>query len=128
MRFVLFLLLVLGACRGDESVAAYGAAGEVWRLIEIDGAPVSNPNVTLEFPEEGRLSGQGPCNSYSGQQSAPYPWFKAESILSTKRACPDLALESAYFEALAAMQISEVSGRVLILTNEDERSLVFEAD
>ncbi|VAV89674.1 FIG00992850: hypothetical protein [hydrothermal vent metagenome] len=112
--------------RGDESLAAYGAAQANWRLVEIDGQPF-NARATLDFTDEGALSGQAPCNTYSGKQSAPYPWFTAENIVVTQMACVDLAAETAYFEALTAMTLSEVSGGTLILSSYEGREMVFTA-
>ncbi len=128
MRAVVIIALLWGLtnCGGDETVTAYGADKATWRLVEIDGQPFA-ARATLEFADEGKLSGQAPCNSYSGKQTVPYPWFRAVEIVSTRKACPDLAAETAYFEALAAMTLSEVSGKALILSNDAGREMVFEA-
>jgi len=123
---IIALLWGLTNCGGDESVTAYGAGDATWRLVEIDGQPFT-ARATLGFADEGRLSGQAPCNSYLGQQTVPYPWFRAEKIVTTHMACPDLAAETVYFAALAAMTLSEVSGAALILSNDAGREMVFEA-
>jgi heat shock protein HslJ len=111
----------------DESLTGYGAAETVWVLQDLDGVPFA-ARAILEFPEEGALSGQGPCNTYRGTQSVPYPWFKAENIASTRMACPDLDLEATYFSALEAMTLAEVAGNTLILSNDDGRKMVFRAE
>jgi len=107
-------------------VSGYSDPKTIWRLIEIDGAAAADV-VTLQFPEEGRISGKGPCNRYFGAQTVPYPWFKAEAIGSTKMACPNLASESTYFSALQNMSLAEVAGDTLILSNDAGRTLVFKA-
>ncbi len=112
--------------RGDETLAAYGAGDANWRLVEIDGQPFK-ARATLGFADEGALFGQAPCNAYSGAQTAPYPWFTAENIAVTRMACADLAAETVYFEALAAMTLSEVAGETLILSNDSGREMVFTA-
>ena len=127
MRLTLLIVFLLGACRGDETLTAYGAADKVWRLTEMNGTAVTT-SITLQFPEPESLRGDAPCNSYSGAQTAPYPWFKAERVLSTRRACPDLPLETDYFASLNEMQIAEVSGDTLILSNEAKHTLVFTAE
>jgi heat shock protein HslJ len=128
MRAVIVMAFLWGLtnCGGDETVASYGAKEVVWQLVELDGKPF-DARATLSFADEGALSGQAPCNRYSGQQSAPYPWFQAEKIAVTRMACPQLAAETAYFEALSAMTLSEVSGETLILSNDAGREMVFEA-
>ena len=115
--------LLLSACK-DETISGYADAGVVWSLVELDGAAFQ-ASATLSFPEKGRIAGQAPCNSYSGTQTAPYPWFETGPILSTKRACPDLNAETAFFAALSKVNIAEVSGSTLILSNETGRQMVF---
>ncbi len=129
MRAVLLVIVAswwLTNCWQDETVASYGAKEVVWQLVELDGKPY-DAHATLSFADEGQLAGQAPCNTYFGEQSAPYPWFMAENIGATRKACPDLAAETAYFEALAAMTLSEVSEETLFLSNDAGREMVFEA-
>lgn len=114
------------ACTGDETVAAYGGGDQVWALAELDGAPFTQ-RATLTFPDPGRIAGFGPCNSYSGVMDAPYPWFEAQKVVVTRRACPDLAAETVFFTALAEVSQSEVAGRTLILRNDAGREMVFKA-
>ncbi|MGJ8615214.1 MAG: META domain-containing protein [Sulfitobacter sp.] len=126
IRASLISLLLLAACQKDESVRAYGAADKEWRLIELAGKPF-NAKATLTFPETGRIAGMAPCNSYGGTMTVPYPWFEAGAIAATKRACPDLAAETAFFSALGAATLSEVLGDTLILSNPDGLSMVFKS-
>ncbi|PKP82592.1 MAG: META domain-containing protein [Alphaproteobacteria bacterium HGW-Alphaproteobacteria-2] len=118
------LLLGLSFCAPDETVSGYAGAGSVWRLEEMAGLPAP-ARVTLGFPAEGRIEGQGPCNAYRGRQTVPYPWFQATDIAATKRACPDLAAEAGYLSLLGEMTLAEVMGDVLILSDETGRTLVF---
>ena len=126
-RGILFALacLALAACR-DETVAGYGALGATWQLTELDGAPFA-AKATLQFDQEGNLTGDAPCNRYFGKQLAPYPWFQAQDIGATRRACPALEQETKYLGALAEMTLSEVSGDTLILSNDAGREMVFKA-
>jgi heat shock protein HslJ len=92
----------------------------------MNGAPFT-ARATIEFPEEGRIAGDGPCNRYVATQTVPYPWFSLTAIGATKRGCDDLAAETAFFTTLAAMTIAEVIGPVVKLRNLDGQSLVFDA-
>lgn len=121
------LLLAAAACAGDESVAKYGGAGQVWTLSEMDGQAF-NLRATMEFDKAGWITGQAPCNRYSVKQSAPYPWFKVGPTMATKMACPDLDSENQFFRALGEMTLSEVSGTTLILSNDADRTMVFKAE
>ena len=127
VRIVLALpLLALFQCEGDETVTAYGAGDQVWALHEIDGQTFAAP-ATLRLQAGGQITGDAPCNSYSGTLTAPYPWFEIGDLSATRTACPDLEAEGFYFAALMAMTQSEVSGDVLILRNDDGHEMVFKA-
>lgn len=127
LRAAVFLpLMSLLQCGQDETVAAYGAGGRAWVVSSIDGTdfPVS---ATLEFPEAGRVAGQGPCNGYSATLEVPYPWFEVRGLVATRTVCPDLEAEGTFFAALMAMEQSEVSGEILILRNEAGHEILFNA-
>jgi len=124
LRLMLILPIVLSACPKDESVSGYADATAVYRLEEMNGA-VFEARATVSFPEAGRVQGEGPCNRYSATQSVPYPWIKIESIRATKRACPEMAEEAVFLEGLTQMTLAEVSGPVLILSNDDGAEMVF---
>ena len=116
--------LSLAACRGDETVRAYGAADQVWTLSEIDGTPF-DASATLTFPDAGRIAGAAPCNRYSADMTVPYPWFEAGPIAATRRACPELAAETAFLTALGQATLAEVAGETLILSNPEGLNMVF---
>jgi heat shock protein HslJ len=42
-------------------------------------------------------------------------------------ACPDLAAEAQFFDALSTMTLVEVLGRTLILTDDNGREMLFQA-
>jgi len=117
---------LLSTCDSDETLAAYGAADVTWQLESIDGAPFM-ADATLSFPAEGRIQGRGPCNSFSGRQTKPYPWFGTGPLRTTRRACPELSEEQAFLAALRAMTLAEVQGDTLILSDDAGREMIFSA-
>lgn len=117
-------LTAITQCGEDETVSGYSAADIVWQLAELDGAPFK-ARATMEFPEEGKITGDAPCNRYFGGQTAPYPWFRAEKIGATRMACPDLDLETKFLEALQSMTLAEVAGDTLLLSNDAGREMLF---
>lgn len=121
----LAILLVLGYC-SDETVSGYADPEATYHLSEIDGVAFTSA-ATIAFPEEGRVQGMTPCNTWSAEQGAPYPWFELGTVAATKRACPDLEEETAFLTALSEMAFAEVQGPVLILSNDDGREMVFQA-
>ena len=121
---ILCFSLALAGCFRDESVSAY--APGIWRLHHTGTVEIAaGTEITLDLTTRAQISGQGPCNSYSAIQSAPYPWFDPGPIASTRASCPDLVAEQAYLNALADMTLAEVSGPVLILSNDAGDTLEF---
>lgn len=127
ISLTLLIGFALIACAGDETAATYAQNDLDYRLVELDGVPYAN-RATISFQQGGRISGSAPCNRYFGQLTVPYPWFGIENIGATLMACPDLAAESAFFDALESMSLAETSGNVLLLSNSDGRSMVFQAN
>jgi heat shock protein HslJ len=120
------LIVSLLNCSGDETLSGHGAADKTWQLREIDGTPF-DATATITFPEEGKIVGEAPCNRYFGAQLQPYPWFEAAEIGTTRRACPDLAQETEFLDALGAMTLAEVTETTLILSTPEGREMVFRA-
>lgn len=128
MRALLAIVALSGLteCGADETVSGYGAADIKWQLVELDGTSFE-ARATLQFPEEGKIAGDAPCNRYFGAQTAPYPWFKAEKIGATRTACLDLDQETQFLEALGSMTLAEVAGDLLLLSNDVGREMLFRA-
>ena len=124
LRLMGFLALL--GCATDETVTAYADGQTEFVLRTLNGTPFA-ATATINIAEPGRVSGTAPCNTYSASQSAPYPWFEIGPIAVTRRACPDLAAETAFLGALAAMTLAEVTGNTLILSNTEQGEMVFQA-
>lgn len=122
----LMILALLAACSGDETVSGHVDNDTAFTLDTLDGIPFTAP-ATIQFPGEGKVLGEGPCNRWSAPQSRPYPWVKIGPIAATKRACPYLNREQEFFTALAEMSLVESTGNVVILTNDAGREMVFRA-
>ncbi|WP_025054760.1 META domain-containing protein [Sulfitobacter noctilucicola] len=110
----------------DETLRSYGGAGHEWQLIEMNGDTFDG-QATLTFPTRNVIAGRGPCNSYQSRNAVPFPWFGAEPIRSTRMACPSLAQETEFFNALQAATIAKVTDGLLVLSNDETDLLVFKA-
>ena len=124
MRFVGILSVLMLGC-SDETISGYADHTAVYGLVELNGEPVTS-DATVTFPTEGRAEGTVPCNAWSANQTAPYPWIELGPIAATRRGCPELAFESRFFEALTNVSLAEVSGPLLVLLG-DEVEMVFRA-
>ncbi len=118
------LAALLSGHQPDETASAFAGETTVYALVELDGATFAS-SATIGFPDEGRAVGEGPCNRWSADQPAPYPWVAFGPIAATKRACAELESEGHFFAALAEMTLIEVTGDTLILSNDAGREMVF---
>jgi heat shock protein HslJ len=97
----------------------------VWRLTAIGGAEVA-ATVTLDLTEAGRISGQGPCNRYSGPNGASLPDLRIGPMISTRMACPEMALEGDYFSALSGVTRATLGkDDLLVLSGDGAADLTF---
>jgi heat shock protein HslJ len=110
----------------DQTVRAYQKPQTLWILTELQGAPF-DAHAEMQFPQAGVITGKAPCNNYRAALTLPYPWFASGPIAATRRACPDLAAETAFFNALEAATLSEVTEDTLTLSDENTVLLVFKA-
>lgn len=128
IRQVLVAALALGAVLGGCESAVSDVDDDSGRLTRqdwvaetINGQPVIGAGrVTLAFVE-GRVSGRGGCNIYSGPVEIGNGTLKIGALISTKMACAEPGLmqqESAYLNALqSARRYSFGSeGRLTIAT------------
>ena len=120
----LVFAVMASACTGQQAVSVYDDPDAVWVLQSIDDAGFT-ARATLRFSDPGRFSGDAPCNLYSGALSGRYPAFRPGPILSTKRACPDLAAEQRFFDMLAQMTRAERIGERLILVSGAGNEMAF---
>ncbi len=122
----LSLMTAAGCVIGDETVSGYADRDAVWQLEKLDGE-VFDVQAHLMFPMPGQVAGKGPCNSFSANQNVPYPWIQIERLAATRMACPDLQQERHFFRALQDMTLAEVSGDILLLSNDAGRQMQFRA-
>ncbi|WP_298430386.1 META domain-containing protein [uncultured Jannaschia sp.] len=116
----------IGLCP-DETISGYADRSATYVLVEMGGVDPS-ARATLRFPEEGVVTGDGPCNGFRASQGIAYPWIEIGEIAATRRACADLEIEAAYFAMLRAATLVEVAGDVLLLSGEDGLLAAFEAE
>jgi heat shock protein HslJ len=111
---------VTPALSGDE------ISGVDWHLVGLEGLPVTFSAV-MTFDGD-QVGGKAPCNSWGGKNQTVLPAIRLGPIRVTRMACPDLAAEAAFFEALQAMQRAELDQGHLYLTGPEGRLMEFARD
>ena len=118
----LIALLALSACM--QAPAQPGTEG-IYRLVSINSVPFP-ARATISFATPGLVSGNAPCNSYSGPLTADLPQFATDGgVMSTEMACDALAAEGEFFAALAAMTRADISAAQIVLSNPAGGNMVF---
>jgi heat shock protein HslJ len=108
--------LALGACATSQAVPPL--TGSEWRLSHIDSDPVlAQPKATLVFGADGRLSGHGTCNRFTGSYRLDGDRLTMGPVAATRIGCPGPVgqQEARYLQALqSATQIELKDGELLI--------------
>ncbi len=102
---ILIAALLAGACAGSPGAdsSAPGLAGSEWRPLEVGGeAPASAEAMFVVFGGEGRLHGNGGCNTFSGGYESDGSDLSVTPLAATRMACPEPAMadENAFLAAL----------------------------
>lgn len=99
-----------------------------WTLDRIVGGEVEslfvNKLPTIEF-KEGRASGNGGCNRYSGQYELDGNVIKIGTLVSTRMACDSLEGETMFLKMLEGNSKIVFDGDKLLFIKDDIVSLVF---
>jgi len=96
------------AMQAEVEPAAVPLWGTAWRLESLALA-------TLEFPSEGRASGNGSCNRFNGVVTVEGDKIQFGGIAATRKACAEAVMrqEESYFAALQDAERFEFDGQSL---------------
>ena len=125
MRLSVLSFAVLAACV-SPAMSEAEIEGVDWHLVGLEGQEVGW-TATLRL-EGNSVSGTAPCNGFAGTNAATLPDLSFGAIRATRMACPDLAAESVFFEALQAMQRAELDQGHLYLIGAEGRVMEFARD
>lgn len=108
MKPIWMAALMLAAC------VETGKANTEWVLASVDGTAVDY-TATLSLAEQGRITGQAPCNRYFADLTRQGTAFKLGMIGATRLACLQIKGEAEYFQALQAIDsVSETTGQLTL--------------
>lgn len=90
-------------CGGDPILATPSLTDTNWRIVAIDGRPLTLDRPTsLRFSED-HVQGRAGCNSFGGGYKIVRDLLITSEIISTKMACPGpgMATENRFFQIVA---------------------------
>jgi len=110
-----FAVVALTLC-GATAVAGPELGGTSWKLMQLgpNGALDEAP-ATLSFSKDGKVSGNGGCNSFQGTYTVSGMALKIGPLASTMKACGDAAdnQESSLLKALEQAQTFQIGATQL---------------
>ena len=124
---IFFAALLLGGCQRERLALDGAVFGPVWKVQTLNGKPFS-ARATLQFSENGQVSGKGPCNRYFGPMEITGSDITIGPVASTKMACLDLSDEQEYLTALESVTEHKVSSGQLMLGDTSGWALTFLKD
>ncbi len=95
-----------------------GLAGTNWQLLQLGPNGAMSENLpTLSFSADGKVSGSGGCNTFSGPVTISGMAIKFGPLAATKKACSEEAnaQEAAYLKALEQAQTFEIRATSLLI-------------
>ena len=132
-KYLLVLLaigLLISACAPQAAGASITGS---WKLVSYGSVnsltpAVPNVDARLTFDKDGKLSGNGGCNSLGGDYKVKGDQITFGAVAATLMACPDpqMAEESAVYQVLTDTASFKIEGNMLTITNKG-MMLVLEA-
>ncbi len=136
IAYIVALATVVVSCNNtntssDQSTANEETSGTTvplydthWKLVELDGKPIvldstSNKDPYLVFTEaDQKVEGHAGCNGFGGLLAHQGPDdINISQIAATQMACPNLAIEQHFFEALQNADSYRISGDTLTVNS-----------
>ncbi|MEZ5897454.1 MAG: META domain-containing protein [Parvularculaceae bacterium] len=115
----------LNGCAGEPADLL---TGDEWLVEDIGGRGVVDiARTTMQFGEDGRLTGGGACNRYGAPYTITGEGLSFGRAISTRKACPPAIMdqENKFFDALAAIDRFEIDETgALLLYGGGERLLL----
>ena len=89
--------------------------------LHTDDFPNGDPTVIFDM-QDGKINGNDGCNSFMGLAKYTKDYIKPGPIASTKMACPNVTIQSDFYEVLASDKITYhlVNGVLRLYVNDAE--------
>ena len=117
--------LLAGACTATPPTALINTK---WIATEVAGQPVvEGARSWLEFSQDGRVTGHGGCNRYSGNAKFDDSSLRFDGVAATKMACANPAAmdqENRLFAAYDATRTYRMEGKNVLLLDDAGKAQV----
>jgi heat shock protein HslJ len=126
MILCLVISLALAACAAPGTTTPNTLAGTSWKLTSY--GPVASPKpaapdveTSLDFGNDGKVSGNFGCNSFSGDYTVNDDTIRFGAIMTTLMACEGSRMEqeAAGFQVLKETIHYKLDGSTLTITSSD---------
>lgn len=111
-------LIACAAIGGAVAAEHKGLAGTSWQLLQLGSNGALSENLpTLTFSTDGKVSGSGGCNTFTGSVTESGMHITFGAIAASRKACSEQvnAQEAAYFKALEQAQTFENRATSLLI-------------
>jgi heat shock protein HslJ len=131
----IFLAVSVSSCCGCRSGKnAIPLTNVEWRLTQLNGENVmAGDNFRMTLADDGRISGVGDCNRFSGVFTRKAGSSRgtgglsvSENLVSTRMMCPGQERENAFLEMLRSVDGFSIDGQRLMLTRGGNVLSIFE--
>lgn len=116
---------ILAACSTPSGTSTEKAAmleheqlaGAAWQVQQLNGQPVTNATLTLNFHEPGKLAGKAACNNYMASYEQLPSRFSIQTGGMTMKACPPplMDLEKQFMKALKSIDSATIDDQGTLL-------------
>ncbi len=126
-------VVVTGCCACRSSRNTIPLVGTEWKLAQMGNEPVTSDNYRMTLAEDGRISGIGDCNRFTGSFTQRAGSTRtsggltvAENLVSTRMMCPGQAREDAFLKVLREADSWSIDGDRLMLIRSGDVLAIFD--
>lgn len=115
-------LFIFSGCASRKAPSdSTSLTSQQWMLISAGGVDAGSSGAYIQFgTAEAEVRGKAGCNGFGGNYTAEGNNLKLGGLMGTKMACPELAVENAFFRALEATERFEIKKNKLFLYQGDK--------
>lgn len=121
-RIIIGLMLVFAACTPVKKITSVAGT---WKLHSVVGSDISVEKDYSVMITDTTISGVLPCNKFSGKLEKENSKCQIKQLMSTKRYCDGMVLETTVLTAMRKCDQITVKGKQLIFFTEGKQTLVY---